>query len=37
MIELSKAVSEEDRVVVVTKLALNTTKWLLEFIGRQKS
>jgi hypothetical protein len=37
MTELSEAVSEEDRVMVITKMVLNETIWLLEFIGRSKS
>jgi hypothetical protein len=35
--KLIKAVSEEDRVMVITKLVLNATKCLLEFIGCSKS
>jgi hypothetical protein len=37
MTELSNAMSEEDRVMVITKFILNAIKWLLEFIGRSKS
>jgi hypothetical protein len=37
MTKLTKALSEEDRVMVITKLVLNATKLLLEFIGRSKS
>jgi hypothetical protein len=33
MSKLTKAVSEEDKVMVITKLVLNATKWQLEFIG----
>jgi hypothetical protein len=37
MTELTKLVSEEDRLMVITKLVLHATEWLLEFIGRSKS
>jgi hypothetical protein len=37
MTKLTKAVSEEDRVMAITKLVLNAIKWLLEFIGHSKS
>jgi hypothetical protein len=36
MTELSGAVSEEDRLMVITKMVLNATKWPLEFISRSK-
>jgi hypothetical protein len=36
MTELSEAVSEKDKIMVVTKMLLNETKWLLQFIGRSK-
>jgi hypothetical protein len=35
--ELGKAVSEKDKILIITKMVLNETKWLLEFIGRSKS
>jgi hypothetical protein len=35
--ELSEAVTEKDEIMAITKMALNETKWLLEFIGRSKS
>jgi hypothetical protein len=35
--DFSEAVSENDRIMVITKMILNETKWLLEFIGRPKS
>jgi hypothetical protein len=37
MTELGEAVSEENNIMVITKMVLNETKWLLEFIGRSKS
>jgi hypothetical protein len=37
MTELSEAVSEENKMTTITKLVLNETKWLLEFIGRSVS
>jgi hypothetical protein len=37
MTELTVVVSEEDRVMVITKMVLNATEWLLEFIGHSKS
>jgi hypothetical protein len=33
MTKLSEAVSERDKVIVITKIILNETKWLPEFIG----
>jgi hypothetical protein len=33
MTELSEAVSEEDKVMVITKIVLNKTKWLLNVIS----
>jgi hypothetical protein len=35
--ELSEAESEKDKIMVITKMTLNETKWLLEFIGRSNS
>jgi hypothetical protein len=35
--ELSEALSEKDKIMVITKIILNETKWLLEFIGNSKS
>jgi hypothetical protein len=35
--ELSEAMSYKDKIMVITKMELNETKWLLEFIGRSKS
>jgi hypothetical protein len=35
--ELSEAVSEKDKIIVITKIVLNETKWLLEFIDTSKS
>jgi hypothetical protein len=32
MTELSEAVSQEEKIMVITKMVLNETKWLLEFI-----
>jgi hypothetical protein len=37
MRELGEAVSEEDKILVITKMVLNETEWLLEFIGRSNS
>jgi hypothetical protein len=37
MKELSEAVSEEDKVMIVTMMIHNATKWLLEFICRSDS
>jgi hypothetical protein len=37
MKELSGALSQEDRVMVITKMVLNETKWLLGFIGLSKT
>jgi hypothetical protein len=37
MIELSEVVSKEDRIMVITKVVLNETKWLLEFIEAAQS
>jgi hypothetical protein len=37
MIEPSEAVSEEDRIMAITKMVLNETKWLLQLIGCSKS
>jgi hypothetical protein len=39
MTELSEAVSEKDKIMVITKLVLNLMKQngLLEFMGRSKS
>jgi hypothetical protein len=37
MRELCKAVSEKDKVMVITKIILNETRWLLEYIGCSKS
>jgi hypothetical protein len=37
MTQLSEAVSEQDKIIVITKMVLNETKCLLEFIGRSKS
>jgi hypothetical protein len=37
MIDISGAVSEEKKVLVITKMILNAEKWLLVFIGRSKS
>jgi hypothetical protein len=31
--ELSEGASENDRIMVITKMIFNETKWLLEFIG----
>jgi hypothetical protein len=36
MTELSEAVSEKNKLMVITKIVLNETKRLLEFIGRSK-
>jgi hypothetical protein len=35
--ELNEAESETDKIMVITKMILNKTKWLLEFIGCSKS
>jgi hypothetical protein len=32
--EFSETVIEEDKIMVITQVVLNETKWLLEFIGR---
>jgi hypothetical protein len=37
MTELNEAVSEKDRIMIITKMVLKETKWLLEFIGHSKS
>jgi hypothetical protein len=37
MTELSEAMSEEDRIMVITKMVLNETKKLLKFISHSKS
>jgi hypothetical protein len=37
MTGLSEPVSEKDTIIFITKMALNETKWLLEFIGGSKS
>jgi hypothetical protein len=34
--ELIKAVSEEDKIMVITKMLRNETKWQLKFIGLSK-
>jgi hypothetical protein len=33
---LNEAVSEKGKIMVITKMALNETKWLLDLIGRSK-
>jgi hypothetical protein len=35
--ELSGAPSQEDRIMVITKMVLDEMKWLLEVIGHSKS
>jgi hypothetical protein len=35
--EPSEAESEKDKIMVITKIVLNETKWLLKVIGRSKS
>jgi hypothetical protein len=37
MTKLSPTVSEKDKIMVIIKMVLNKTKWLVEFIGRSKS
>jgi hypothetical protein len=37
MTQETETVSEEDKIMVVTKIILNEAKWLLHFIGRSKS
>jgi hypothetical protein len=34
---LGEAVRKKDKITGITKMVLNETKWLLEFIGRSKS
>jgi hypothetical protein len=36
MTELSESVSEKDKRMVITKMVLNETKWVLEVIGCSK-
>jgi hypothetical protein len=36
MTELSEPMSEKDKIMVIAKMVLNETKWLLGFIGRSK-
>jgi hypothetical protein len=35
--ELSEAMSERDKIMVIAKMVIKRTKWLLEFIGCSKS
>jgi hypothetical protein len=37
MSELSEAVSKKDKILVISKMVLNETKWLVEFIGHSES
>jgi hypothetical protein len=37
MTELNEAVSEIGKIMVITKMVLNETTWLLEFISHSKS
>jgi hypothetical protein len=37
MTELSEAVTEKDKIMLITKLVLNETKWLVEYLGHSKS
>jgi hypothetical protein len=37
MTDVSETVSQEDGIVVIRKVVLNATKWLLDFIGHLKS
>jgi hypothetical protein len=35
--EPSYSVSEKDKIMIITKMVLNETPWLLDFNGRSKS
>jgi hypothetical protein len=37
MRELSEAVSKKDRIMVITKIVFNETKWVVVLIGRSNS
>jgi hypothetical protein len=37
IIKITEAASEKEKIMVITKMILNETKWLLEFIGCSKS